>query len=42
MTAANLIREMNSADEKGFCFFTRNDNIVLATNEYDIKIDSGC
>ena len=33
---------MNSADEKGFCFFASNDNNVLATNEVDIIIDSGC
>ena len=40
--SANLLREMNSADEKGFCFFASSDNNVLATNEVDIIIDSGC
>ena len=33
---------MNSTDEKGFRFFASIDNNVLATNEVDIKIDSGC
>ena len=40
--SANSLREMNSADEKGFCFFASSDNSVLATNEVDIIIDSGC
>ena len=40
--SANLLREMNSAHEKGFCFFSSNDNNVLATKEVDIIIDSGC
>ena len=33
---------MNSAEEKGFCFFASSDNNVLATNEYDMIIDFGC
>ena len=33
---------MYFADEKGFCFFGIRDNNVLATNEVDIIIDSGC
>ena len=33
---------MKSADEKGFCFFARCDNNVLATNEVDIIIYSAC
>ena len=40
--SANLLREMKSADETGFCFFARCDNNVLATNEVDIIIDSAC
>ena len=40
--SANLLREMNSAYEKGFRFFASSDNNVLATNEVDIIIDSGC
>ena len=39
---ANLLRELNSADEKGFGFFASSDNNVLAKNEIDIIIDSGC
>ena len=33
---------MNSADEKGFCFFASSENNVLTTNKVDIIIDSGC
>ena len=40
--SANFLREMNSADEKGFCFFASSDNNVLATNDVQIKIDSVC
>ena len=40
--SANLLREMNSADEKSFFFFASSDNNVLATNDVDIIIDSGC
>ena len=40
--SAILLREMNSADEKGFCVFASSDKNVLATNEVDIIIDSGC
>ena len=40
--SANLLREINSADGKGFCFFGSSDKNVLATNEVDIIIDSGC
>ena len=40
--SANLLREMNSADEKGFCFFASNDNNILGKNEIHIIIDSEC
>ena len=40
--SANLLREIISADEKGFCFYASNDINVLATNEVNIIIDSGC
>ena len=40
--SANLLREMNLVDEKGFCFFASSDNSVFATNEVDLIINSGC
>ena len=40
--SANLLREMNSTYEKGFCLFASSDSNVLATNEVDLRIDSGC
>ena len=40
--SAKLLRKMNSAEEKDFCFFASSDNNVLATKEDDMIIDSGC